>query len=103
MNDAGSVGHTMSATDRAKITKGSDFYWIVCVCGEHGGQGATREEALAKHNAHASEKKYSDCGEILREGWCHYHTHPDGGYVCTSCNKFIAFEKFCKYGNCNFN
>lgn len=78
-------GHTISAADRAKIENWGDEYRILCVCGECNAYGKTRDEALAVLNAHAAEKKYNDCGEILREGWGHRHYIPT--YICTVCGE----------------
>lgn len=78
-------GHTISAADRAKIENWGDEYRILCICGECNAFGKTRDEALAVLNAHAAEKKYNDCGVILREGWGHRHYIP--AYNCTVCGE----------------
>lgn len=101
LNDAGSVGHVMSNADRAKVTKGNDFYDIACICGLKL-RRATRDEALAALNAHAAEKQYDYCGEIMREGAGHTHEHPDGAYTCVNCGKSIVFKVTCAYNTCTF-
>lgn len=90
-NDSNQYNHTMSAADAAKVTKSNEFYAITCICGKSC-QGSNRDEAVAVLNAHAAEKQYSDCGEILREGLYHNHNAPSS-FVCTTCGETVAFNR----------
>lgn len=105
LGGAGSVSHTMSAADRAKITRGDYFYHIKCNCG-HGVNGNTRDEAMAKHNTHVAENLYDGYCGIMREWDGHNHNFPNGSFACAACGKSIPFEEryagcggeTCKYG-----
>ena len=86
------LSHTMSAADAAKITRGDNNYKIVCRCGR-GCVGSDRDAALAKFNAHAAEKQYDYCGEIMHESEHHYHNVPFDTVVCTVCGKTVKYNR----------
>ena len=89
---AGSVSHVMSAADQARVTCGDYFYHIKCNCGL-GINGSTRDEALAKHNAHVAENLYDGYCGIMREWDGHHHNFPGSTFTCAVCNEAIPFDE----------
>lgn len=93
---AGGVLHKMSAADQARITKGDYFYHIKCSCGR-GVSGSTRDEALAKHNAHVAENLYDGYCGIMREWDGHYHNFPSSTFICSVCQQSVEFSEVYAY------
>ena len=95
---AGSVGHTMSDSDRAKITRGDTLYRIRCTCGT-AFKRYTNADAMSAWEAHAAENLYSTPCAIQETSTEHNHKFPGGAFACAACGKSIPFEE--RYAGCN--